>query len=155
MGREFSDAVDGAGVQASGAVGLGLQPDADVFDWGGEDCVGEACEGAGGVILGVAQRGRGAREGVWRQGSGREGGMGRGVLGFEGTFGKVEGAELDRDAGAYADQGSESTFVEGWSALIAEDLGRAVEGAGVLGCGLQAYFYNVCMGQVGCEDDRW
>lgn len=32
MGREFSDAVDGTGIEACGAVGLRLEPDADMFD---------------------------------------------------------------------------------------------------------------------------
>ena len=34
-------------------MGLGLEADADVFDGAGEDGVGEAGEGAGGVILSV------------------------------------------------------------------------------------------------------
>lgn len=53
MRGEFADAVDGAGVEASWAMGLGLEADANVFDGAGEDCVGEAGEGAAEVVLGV------------------------------------------------------------------------------------------------------
>ena len=56
MGGEFADAVDGAAVEAIvGAVGLRLQPDADVFDGAGEEGVGDAGEGAGEVVLGVGE----------------------------------------------------------------------------------------------------
>lgn len=53
LSGDFSDAVDGAVVQSLGAVGLGLEADADVFDWAGDDGVGDASEGAAEVILGV------------------------------------------------------------------------------------------------------
>lgn len=32
---------------------LGLEPDADVFDWAGDDGVGNPGEGAGEIVLGV------------------------------------------------------------------------------------------------------
>lgn len=37
---------------------LGLEPDANVFDWAGDDGVGDSSEGTGEVILGVGQWGR-------------------------------------------------------------------------------------------------
>lgn len=39
-GRQFADAVDGAGVQAACAVRLRLQADTDVLDGAGEESVG-------------------------------------------------------------------------------------------------------------------
>lgn len=81
MGAEGADAGERAGVEALGAVGLGLQADADVFDGAGDDAVGEAGEGAGEVVLGVGEGGGG------------------GVAGFEGAAGVVEGGELDGDLG--------------------------------------------------------
>lgn len=81
MGAEGPDAGEGAGVEAGGAVGLGLQPDADVFDGAGDDAVGEAGEGAGEVVLGVGEGGGG------------------GVAGFEVAARVVEGGELDGDLG--------------------------------------------------------
>ena len=32
---------------------LGLEPDADVFDWAGDDGVSDSSEGTGKVVLGV------------------------------------------------------------------------------------------------------
>ena len=55
MRGQFADAVDGPIVQAGGAVGLGLQPDADVLDRAGDDGVGDAGKGAGQVVLGVGE----------------------------------------------------------------------------------------------------
>lgn len=78
-GDEGADAGEGAGVEACGAVGLGLQSYAHVFDGGGEDRVCEACEGAGGVVLAIGEGGGGV------------------VAGFEEPAGIVEGAELDGD----------------------------------------------------------
>lgn len=37
---------------------LGLEPDANVFNWAGDDGVGDSSEGTGKVILGVGQWGR-------------------------------------------------------------------------------------------------
>ncbi len=91
MGRQFAHAIDRSGVQALGAVGLGLQADADVFDGAGDDGVGDAGEGAGEVVLGV--------------GEGGVGGAGGAVGLFELAAGVVEGAELDGYAGADADEG--------------------------------------------------
>jgi hypothetical protein len=82
LARELAHAVDGAGVQAARAVGLRLQPDADVLDGAGEGRVGETREGARGVVLRVRK--------------GRVAG-GFGVAGLEGTARVVEAAELDRD----------------------------------------------------------
>lgn len=113
-------------------MGLGLEADTDVFDGGGEDGVGEAGEGSCCVVLGVSQ-------GLLLLGK-------KGfaecvvfvvvVVGFESSFGVVECAELDGDAGAYADQGGESAFVEGGGAFILQDSRRAVEGTLVFGCRL-------------------
>lgn len=80
-------------------MGLGLQADTDVFDGGGEDGVGEAGEGSCCVVLGISQgllllRKKGFAECV---------GFVVVVVGFECSFGVVECAELDGDAGAYAD----------------------------------------------------
>lgn len=109
-------------------MGLGLQADTDVFDGGGEDGVGEAGEGSCCVVLGISQglllllRKKGFAECVVVV-----------VVGFECSFGVVECAELDGDAGAYADQGGESAFVEGGGAFILQDSRRAVEGTLVFG----------------------
>lgn len=71
-------------------------------------------------------------------------GLARGrVLGLERATGIVVSAELDRDAGADADEGGEGSFVEGGGAFLFEDLGGAVGGAGVGGGGLQADFDDV------------
>lgn len=112
-------------------MGLGLQADTDVFDGGGEDGVGEAGEGSCCVVLGISQGlllllGEGFAECVGFVV----------VVGFECSFGVVECAELDGDAGAYADQGGESAFVEGGGAFVLQDSRRAVEGTLVFGCRL-------------------
>ena len=61
-------------------MGLGLQPDADVFDGAGDDGVGDTGKGAGQVVLTVREaRIEGARCGVG---------------GFEASPRPVEGAEL-------------------------------------------------------------
>lgn len=112
-------------------MGLGLEADTDVFDGGGEDGVGEAGEGSCCVVLGISQGllllEKGFAECV---------GFVVVVVGFECSFGVVECAELDGDAGAYADQGGESAFVEGGGAFILQDSRRAVEGTLVFGCRL-------------------
>lgn len=112
-------------------MGLGLEANTDVFDGGGEDGVGEAGEGSCGVILGIRQGllllEKGFAECVV---------VVFVVVGFECSFGVVECAELDGDAGAYADQGGESAFVEGGGAFVLQDSRRAVEGTLVFGCRL-------------------
>lgn len=128
---EFADDVERAVVEFGGAVGLGLQADTDVFDGGGEDGVGEAGEGSCCVVLGISQGllflgKKGFAECV----------VFVVVVGFECSFGVVECAELDGDAGAYADQGGESAFVKGGGAFILQDSRRAVEGTLVFGCRL-------------------
>lgn len=71
-------------------------------------------------------------------------GLARGrVLGLESATGIVVSAELDRDAGADADEGGEGSFVEGGGAFLFEDLGGAVGGAFVVRGGLQADFDDV------------
>lgn len=82
VGGELAHAVDGAGVEAGGAVGLCLQADADVLYGAGEGGVGDAGKGARGVVLAV---GEGFCVVVFE------------VAGFEGAAGVVEGAELDGD----------------------------------------------------------
>lgn len=101
-----------------------------MLDRPGEEAVGEACESAGQVVLSVAECGGG-------------GGLGGEVALFEGSACVVEGAELDGDARADADEWGERAFVEGGGAFVAEDGGRAGEGGGV-GCGcLEADFDDV------------
>lgn len=123
---QFADAVDGPGVQAACAMRLRLQADTDVLDGAGEECVGKTGESTRGVVLRVAH-------GLAR----------RRVLGLERATGIVVSAELDRDAGADSDKGSEGSLVEGGGAFFLEDLGGAVGGAGVGGGGLQADFDDV------------
>ena len=53
--RNLLDAVDGAGVQAGSAAGLGLKSDTDVFDWARDDGVGNAGKGTGKVVLTVGE----------------------------------------------------------------------------------------------------
>lgn len=127
MNGNLPDAVNRAGVEASRAVGLALEADADVFNGPGEEGVCESGEGAGGKILAVGEV------------CGLEGGGGGGgVAGFEPAAGRVEGAELDGDAGADADEGGQGALVEGEGALVLVDGGGGVQGRGVLGCGLEA-----------------
>jgi hypothetical protein len=123
---EFADAVDGPGVQASRAVGLRLQADADVLDGAGEERVGQTGESSRGVVLSIAH---GLASG--------------GVLRFEGAAGIVVGAELHGHASADSDQGGEGSFVESRGAFFFEDLRGAVGRAGVVGGGLQADFDDV------------
>jgi hypothetical protein len=66
-----------------------------------------------------------------------------GVALFPGAACVVEGAELDGDAGADADEGGESALVEGRCTFVLEDAGGAGEGRRVLRCGLKADFDNV------------
>lgn len=99
-------------------MGLALQADADVLDRGGEDGVGDAGEGARREVLPVAEVGAL--------------GTGGGVALLEPAPRGVEGAELDGDAGADADERRESALVEGEGALVAVDGGGGLQGARVL-----------------------
>lgn len=113
-------------------MGLGLEADTDVFDGGGEDGVGEAGEGSCCVVLRI-------RQGLLllgKKGFAECVGFVVVVVGFECSFGVVECAELDGDAGAYADQGGESAFIKGGGAFILQDSRRAVEGTLIFGCRL-------------------
>lgn len=85
MGGDLTDAVDGAVVEASGAVGLCLQADTHMLYGTGDDAVGDAGEGAREVVLGVAQSAVGI------------GCLGGSIPGGKLAAGVVEGAELDRD----------------------------------------------------------
>lgn len=67
---------------------LRLQSNAYVFDWAGEDGIGDAGEGAGGIELCVGEL-RGVRS--------------DNVTAFEPAARGVEGAELNGDTGANAD----------------------------------------------------
>jgi hypothetical protein len=49
-----------------------------------------------------------------------------GILGFEESFGVVEGAELDGYAGSDSEEGGQGAFVECGAAFVAEDFGSAV-----------------------------
>lgn len=97
-------------------MGLRLQPDADVLDGARDDAVGDAGEGAGGVVLGVGEGGAG--------GTAPE----EGVLVLKVAAGGVEAAELDRDAGADAEERGERALVEGEGPLVAPDAGGGGEG---------------------------
>jgi hypothetical protein len=105
-----------------------LQADAHVLDGPGEHAVGDAGEGAGQVVLRVAEGGAGE---------------GRVAAVFEVAAGGVEGAELDGDAGADAEERGEGAFVKGEGAFVAVDGGGGGEGGGVGGGGLEADFDNV------------
>ncbi|CRK17599.1 hypothetical protein BN1723_011363 [Verticillium longisporum] len=109
LGGQRADAVEGSRVEAAGAVGLRLQADADVLDGAGEGRVGEAGKGAGGVVLAVGERVAG-------------------VARLEVAARLVEGAKLDRHAGADADERRQRALVEGERALILVDGRRRLEG---------------------------
>lgn len=125
---DLADAVQGPVVQLARAVRLALQTDADVLDRAGQHRVGQAGEGTGGKVLVVAQVALFA---------------GRLVALLEGAAGLVEGAELDGDAGADADERREGALVEGEAALVLVDGGGGVEGRRVLGRCLEADFDDV------------
>lgn len=95
-----------------------------MLDGGGED--------------GVRDTGGGAREVVLRIGEG-----GTGVEGFELAARGMEGAELDGDAGADAEEGGESAFVEGERAFVFVDGGHGGEGGGVARGGLKADLHDI------------
>ena len=120
VGAQLAHAVHGALVQPPLAVRLRLQPDADVLDGAGQRRVGHAGEGARREVLGVGE------------------GVGGLVAALEPAAGLMEGAELDRDAGADADERRERALVEGQGALLLIDRSRGREGARVGRRGLEA-----------------
>jgi hypothetical protein len=125
VGDELAHAVNGAGVQATGAVRLALQTDTDVLNGTGEDRVGDTGKGARGVVLAVGE------------------GPGGLVALLEPAAGVVEGAELDRDAGADSDERCDGALVEGQGAFVFVDGSCGVDGTRVLGGGLEADLDNI------------
>lgn len=97
-----------------------------MLDGAGQDGVGHAGEGARGKVLAVRERGVGG------------GAVPPRVLLLKVAPCRVEAAELDRDAGAYADQGGQGALVEGEGPLVLEDGGCCGQGRGVGGGGLEA-----------------
>lgn len=99
---------------------LGLQPDSDVFDGRGQDCVGQTSEGAGSVVLAI------------REWFGFVLDLVNGltllcrILGFKGPSRVMKASELDRNAGADPYEWRESSFVEGGCALVFQDLAGGV-----------------------------
>jgi hypothetical protein len=55
-GGNFTDAVQGAGVNAGMAMRLRLQPDSDVLNWAGKDAISNPGKGARKIILCVGER---------------------------------------------------------------------------------------------------
>lgn len=56
MSGQLPDAVERTRVKPVGrSMRLGLQPDSDMLDWRGKKSVGNACKGAGGVVLPVSE----------------------------------------------------------------------------------------------------
>lgn len=107
---------------------LCLQPDPHILDWIRERSVGDSGECSSEVVFWEGETGAG-----W-------------AVGFEGlevTTRKVEGAELDRDAGADAEEGGERAFVEGEGAFVLDDVGGAGEGVEGDGRGLEADFDDI------------
>lgn len=103
-----------------------------MLDGARDDRVGDAGEGARGVVLAV------------REGGARGGAVGERVLLLEVAAGGVEAAKLDRDAGADAEERGEGALVEGEGALVAPDGGCGGEGGrSWRGCRLEADFDNV------------
>ena len=74
---------------------------------------------------------------------------GRQVPRFEPAAGVVEAAELNRHAGADAEEGREGAFVEGEGPFVGPDRAGAVEGGGVLLGGLETDFDDICWEWVG------
>jgi len=106
-------------------VRLSLQANTDVFDRIRQWRVGDTSEGTGDVVFGEGEAGF------------------VGVEGLEVTARKVEGAELDGDAGADAEEGGEGAFVEGERAFILEVVAGALEGTERDGGGLEADFDDI------------
>ena len=78
------------------------------------------------------------------EGAGRS--VGEEILLFKLPARVVEGAKLDGDASADAEEGAKGAFVEGEGAFVREDLPAAVEGGGVLRGGLQTDFDDIWSG---------
>lgn len=57
LGADYTNAVNGPGVEAFRAVRLRLQPDPYVLDRAGEDAVGEPGEGPRKIVLGICETG--------------------------------------------------------------------------------------------------
>lgn len=129
-------------IQFARPMRLGLEPDTDMLDRGGEDGIGDTGESARGVVLPVGQGLRGVGDLLDRFA------LRGGVAGFEGAPGVVEGAELDGDAGADAEEWGQGALVEGAAAFVLEDLRGAVQGAFVFGGGLEADFDDVFAGDL-------
>lgn len=145
LGRDLLDAVEGAVVEAGSAVGLALQADTDVLDGRGQHGVGDTGKGTGQEVLAVG-----------------EAGLASGVLvaRLEPAAGGVVGAKLDGHAGTDTDEGGQCALVEGERALGLVDGGSGLQGAGVLGGGLQTDLDDVeglacgrlvSTGQLGCN----
>ena len=129
-----------------------------MFDRTTQHRVRQTREGASRVVLAVAQR-LGFRldllDGV---------ALSSGILCFKGAAGVVEAAKLDGDAGADPYEGSEGSLVKCACAFVLQNLGGAVQSAGIFRCGLEADFDNVlvCMlvwvlqsGSRSCGHTEW
>ena len=55
MRAELLDAVQWAGVESVGTMGLSLQSDSYMLDWCAEEGVGDAGKCSGGVVLAIAK----------------------------------------------------------------------------------------------------
>lgn len=120
---EFPHTIPWSAVQTTGAVRLSLKTDTDVLNRTGDNRVGNARKGASGVVLAVTEGGNSRDEGF----------VGLGTALLEEAAGGVESAELDGDAGADAQEGSQSALVKGEGAFVFVDAGCGGKGGGVLG----------------------
>lgn len=100
-----------------------------MLDRAGEDAICDTSYRARGIVLRVGEVGCSA---------------GSGVLALEEAARRMEAAELDRNAGADADEWCEGAFIEGAWTFIFVDLRRALQRAGIVGCRLKSNLYNVC-----------
>lgn len=144
---QLADAVNGARVQAAGAVRLRLQTDTHVFDRVRQDRIGNTGERTGHEVLSVGE----SRIRILFL-----------VHVLEATARLVECAELDTHlrlrleghwrrigrigtyTGTDTDQRGQSSLVEGEGTLLLEDLGSAIQGTLVLTSGLQADLDDIC-----------
>lgn len=108
-----------------------LTPDADMLNGARSDRVGDAGEGARGVVLAVAEV------------PGRRQGVAALVGGLEVPLREAEAAELDGHAGPDAQERRQRPLVEGQRALLRVDGLGGVERRRVRRPGLQAHFYYV------------
>ena len=111
-------------------MGLGLKSDPYMFDGRAEEGISDTSKCAGGIVLAIAE--------VWGRGS-----VEVGLLELATCV--VEGAELDGDAGANANERGEGAFVECERAFVGEDLAGAIKGGGILRCGLETDFDDIYM----------